>query len=278
MLTRFITRPNIRAIMKELFPNPGGLPKLSIMAPPLTRNFALVGGAFDYFLRFFVSSRWPKCEVRSLTAEKAPTILKLLRQPKKAIRQYELKIKQSISILNDVSEVVGISNAALTACLELAQFEPVVRRAYIPPNLGLIQEEDIADLRCLIEIIDWRNFTPTKQALLNPTFGFGSQMVGGADADLIIDGKLIELKTVKDLKLRRIDLNQVIGYFCLAAIDKNEHEGPDMAIQNICIYYSRYAHFFELDVQEFITPIKLEQLIECFKLEADVSSRVVKIA
>ena len=51
--------------------------------------------------------------------------------------------------------------------------------------------------------------------VLNPTFD-GSRNVGGADADLIANGTLIELKTTRQDKFERIDhLCQLLGYALL---------------------------------------------------------------
>lgn len=52
-------------------------------------------------------------------------------------------------------------------------------------------------------------------ARLNPTF-VGSALVGGADADLIVDRTLIELKTTRQDRFERVDhLYQLLGYVLL---------------------------------------------------------------
>jgi hypothetical protein len=37
---------------------------------------------------------------------------------------------------------------------------------------------------------------------LNPDFGFASKLVGGADADIVLDSTLIDIKTVKAATLK----------------------------------------------------------------------------
>jgi hypothetical protein len=57
-------------------------------------------------------------------------------------------------------------------------------------------------------------------ARLNPTFA-GSAQIGGADADLIVDRTLIELKTTRQDRFERVDhIYQLLGYILL---DYSEH-------------------------------------------------------
>lgn len=55
--------------------------------------------------------------------------------------------------------------------------------------------------------------------IANPTF-LGSSDVGGADADLIVDDRLIEIKTTKRKSLDRVTAYQLVGYLLLDYDDK----------------------------------------------------------
>lgn len=71
-------------------------------------------------------------------------------------------------------------------------------------------------------------------AVLNPTFA-GSRDVGGADADLIVGGCLVDIKaTVNPVPLKPLDLSQVVGY---ALLDYDD----EYAIESIGIYLARQA-------------------------------------
>lgn len=58
----------------------------------------------------------------------------------------------------------------------------------------------MAKLRALLEILRGslsKHFIDSKGCILNPAFGEAAALVGGADADLMIDNTLIDLKTTK---------------------------------------------------------------------------------
>ncbi|MHC5833947.1 MAG: hypothetical protein ACYT04_000000102620, partial [Nostoc sp.] len=77
-------------------------------------------------------------------------------------------------------------------------------------NLESIDNEDIADLRNLINIVQPNLFTSQGRVLLNPDFGPGSLLVKGADADLILDDLLIDVKTTIKFTLERKAFDQLL--------------------------------------------------------------------
>jgi len=99
--------------------------------------------------------------------------------------------------------------------------------------------------------------------VLNPTFS-GSNDVGGADADLIVDRCLIEIKTSKLAKIEPSWLRQLVGYLLLDYTD--EHH-----IQSLGIYMARQGLLFSWTVDEFLyiltgnTEVSLSQLRQEFR-------------
>ncbi|MCD6423792.1 MAG: hypothetical protein J7L42_06735, partial [Elusimicrobia bacterium] len=82
-------------------------------------------------------------------------------------------------------------------------------------NLGNVDEKDVKDLKKLISTVKPEYFKAKKICILNPTFGIASQLVGGADCDLVIDDAIVEIKTTKKLELMRRYFDQLIGYYIL---------------------------------------------------------------
>lgn len=80
--------------------------------------------------------------------------------------------------------------------------------------------------------------------VLNPVFA-GSNDVGGADADLIVDGCLIELKASIDPKIKPDWLWQLAGYLLLD-YDDIYH------MRSLGIYMARQGMRFQWSVEEFI--------------------------
>lgn len=108
---------------------------------------------------------------------------------------------------------------------------------------------NITDLKQLESICDFSIFKPKKKLVLNPTFGAGSRLVGGADADLIVDDTLIDVKVTKELKLTRPYLNQILGYYLLYLIGGVDRH-KDVEIKNIGIYFARHNVLWKVKIEE----------------------------
>jgi len=83
-------------------------------------------------------------------------------------------------------------------------------------------------------------------AELNPAFA-GSHAVGGADADMILGGHLIELKVTKNPRMESTWLYQLLGYFLLDYCDEYNITdlGIYMARQSVRLHWP-VADLFEL--------------------------------
>ncbi len=86
-----------------------------------------------------------------------------------------------------------------------------------------------------------------RPAVLNPTFE-GSSDVGGADADLMVDGCLIELKSGKK-PINSNDIRQVLGYYLLDYEDKRE-------ITSLAIYRTRHGVCHRWSVDDILLRTK----------------------
>jgi len=132
-------------------------------------------------------------------------------------------------------------------------------------DLDNVDEKDITDLRNLIKAVNWDDFKARKICLLNPTFGEASRLVGGADADVVIDDTLIEIKTTKKWELKRDYFNQLIGYYCLYCIGGIDGLPKNRKIKRFGIYFSRYAHLHMLPIGELIDQQRFAKFLRWFK-------------
>ena len=97
-------------------------------------------------------------------------------------------------------------------------------------------EDDVSDLKNLLAVaIDSGLFSPDYAAFLNPTFERGSALVGGADADMILDGMLIDVKTTKHMAFTQDMYNQILGYYALSTFVKM------LNVDMVGIYFSRHG-------------------------------------
>ena len=147
-------------------------------------------------------------------------------------------------------------------CIILALLEEVYRGGLSSnsPLLPILVEEhasvvDLLDIPAAHWISDMRNLSWTfydrfssmlsLPYCLNPTFD-GSNGVGGADADMVIDNTLIDIKTTIRPEIKSDWIWQLLGYVLLDYSDKHE-------ISGIGVYMARQGIFLKWDLDEVIT-------------------------
>lgn len=102
------------------------------------------------------------------------------------------------------------------------------------------------------------------QCFLNPTFDLASELVEGADADVIIDDCLIDIKTTKYLRLKVADLHQVVGYYILCLLSGKSVKRPLGEIRRVGIYFSRHAFLHTLEIEKIIESAAMPQIVKGF--------------
>ncbi len=249
-----------------------------LKAPPLTNNYGTVGTAFDYLMRFYLQyhnkdtfiqrDRW--------VADSSYKMLNnmLSRNPNKEIRTgfHRDKVFKTSTLLKIISDQYEqtksnytkfVSTGQLTDELVsntifLAKLDAFARALIIDQNFDNHNPDDIKDIKSIISLVDNKYFVAKEKCYFNPTFGDGSLLVGGADADLIIDNTLIDIKATKHLKLEREHLNQVLGYYILSLIG-GVNENPDSRpIENIGIYFARHGQLWTIPLVRFGDKQKFE--------------------
>ncbi|MBO9336885.1 MAG: hypothetical protein J7455_19850, partial [Roseiflexus sp.] len=249
-LTSFLERKDVRDRFRQEFAMPGMKVKRELLAPPLSNRYSLVGTAFDYLARFYVKRLNPHAITRRWIAEQVLLDLSWMpiwRQNSQSdttvygfswtpqedyikdkrgtilrLSELEKKVRQIVERARvDYADYLSsgrITDELVESALRLAQIDPIFRLGVVDKNLGDVHKEDMDDLLKLISLIDSQFFKAYCLCLLNPTFGEASSLVGGADADLVIDNAIIDIKTTKNFRLDREDFNQLIGYFVLHEI------------------------------------------------------------
>lgn len=242
-LTTFIKGEQIRDKIDELYDKPDFDLTNEMVAPPIGENPRLVGTAFDYLMRFWLEREAPTAKYNQWVAETA--VYQTLAAVPEMIKNYggsrdydkaERTLSLAKEAYEDFLDTGNVTNKLLQATMDLAKLDGIYRANYYPENLDTYKEENTEDLQNLYEAIPEGEFVTENKVLLNPTFGNASRLVGGADADLIIDDTLIDIKTVKSSRLKRHDWRQLIGYLVLANLD------PDSPrLNGVGLYYSRFG-------------------------------------
>lgn len=262
-LTSFVNEKELRERLKQEFPKPRMLKNKNLLASPLTSNYRLVGTAMDYLIRFYIKSLNPQAIERSWIAES------LLRTWK--TKGFNRLYEQGLFIVTQAREnsesflkTHQLTDELIQSSLFLAKLDSVYRSGKIEENFQAIADDDISDLKNLMKLVEANNFKSKGTVILNPTFGLASNLVGGADADLVIDDLLIDIKTVKEFDLSRETFNQLIGYYALSKIEQIDGAPPQHEINRLGIYFSRHAYLHVIPVEEVIDEQKFPQFLEWF--------------
>lgn len=276
-LTSFIKRPIISGSFKAAIKKPTFKLDKPMLAPPLTKNYALVGTAFDYLLRFYLKRANPNAVTNGWVAEEGVFYLSL---NDKDIHEFAKKCHtDALQHYQNYLQNGVLTDELILDSLRLACIDGAFRGGGERFNVDILRnldERDIADLRQLMSIVQEQDFKSQKACYLNPSFGFASRLVGGADADIIVDDKLIDIKTTKNLKLDLNHLHQLIGYYILLSLGglSDEHRrdlnylDEISEINSLCIYFSRHGYLHTIKIGDLLTPESLSDLVKLFINEA----------
>ncbi len=286
-LTRLLKQRDVRERFKAEFAKPrialSGGDAFATPSPP--KRCALIGTAFDYVARLHVASINRNVSCRTWVAESA--VRKLEEAIKDGRPVFAPEIKRSTRGLLKRARAIAqvgreefercilareVSDGMLASALLLGQLDQYYRCGLLSREFGTANELDLADLRNLLTVLGGppsTNFMASKVCVLNPTFGEASALVGGADADLLIDDTLVELKTTKDLEFSADTFRQLMGYYTLSKIGQISGDvKPKPVIRNIAIYSSRYGVFHKIAVDTLINAETFPKFMLWFKQRA----------
>lgn len=119
--------------------------------------------------------------------------------------------------------------------------------ATLEDQLNLVDErmvDDVVRLAALFAQAQPQFLDPGLAVVCNPTFD-RTEDLGGADADLIVDGTLLDLKTAKRPALDKRTVWQVLGYLLADTSDRHH-------ISSVGWYFARHGLLWELPVGEFL--------------------------
>jgi hypothetical protein len=279
-LTSFLRDKNVKERFRQEFKKPRFSVERDLLAPPLSLRYSLVGTAFDYLLRFYVERLNPDAITTKWIAELAishplsPLLTNVVVDGESdriwftetdQTRKVRQMIEQAKKAYAEYLSFGEVTNSLLKSTLLLAQLDPIYRAGIVDENLGTVHKEDVSDLRKLISIVDPNIFRVRELCLLNPGFGEGSTLVGGADADLVIDDTIIDIKTTKRLELQRRHFDQLVGYYVLHEIGGLGELRPKPDITRVAIYFSRHAYLHVLDLDEIIDTHTFPSFVDWFR-------------
>jgi hypothetical protein len=217
----------------------------------------VTGIAFDYLLRFELERRHAhlKPEASSWVAEVAVKYGRYRNKKSKAFLAQARELHQAY--LGGEACLPELSRC----CTVLAKLDLIYRAGWVDPDLWTPLEGMAAELEALLAVVPFEQLTPKTRLLTNPHFGEASRAVGGADADLILDHRLIDIKTTSEAVVSLDELRQLLGYCLLWSFDgaytgqaAHELHYHPVQLSSVGIYYARYGRLYEFNLGELLVP------------------------
>jgi len=261
-LSSLLQSKEVRGKFNEMINYPKLKRTLEIKAPPITRHYSLVGTAFDYLLRFKLKLINKNASDKTWVAYAGYGRIKEDSLHQQHINAMNI-IEEAEKVYGQYTDGLQVIPELIRSSLYLAKLDIYFRSGVLDEDLKSVEKGDIEDLNNLYKIINPAEWIAKERCLLNPTFGSASAYIGGADADILIDNKLIEVKTVQGFDSYKQFINQLVGYYILNRQDNCQTTG--VTIQKVGLYFSRYASLQEFSIQEIITDKKADELWEWMK-------------
>lgn len=268
-------REKFKEFNKPLFKYPN-----KIYINPTGKNNTLIGQAFDYAFRYYIKLKNQNSNIviieptelifelsynrilKEINSDRlfslvynhpelSQGILKNIDKKTALERLISAKRLADESIHNYLSNG-KLSRKFLQSMFFLANLDIYHRSRNLYSNFDQITNTEINELKKLINSIDVNLFTSNKFIHLNPSFGVASEMIYGADADLIIDDTLVEIKVVKEIKLKQEYFHQLLGYYFLSEIGHINGDEKYGQIKYIGIYFARHKFFWKYPISEIV--------------------------
>lgn len=261
-LITFVGREDVRVQLDRVLPKYERTLDLALLAPPRGAHPGLVGAAFDYACRFEIQRRNRRAREGAWIAEQALARLPIValvsglsrRRAGAMAKEASSRITRARRYLRRYVALTCPTDAnrrtlaAHAVCL--ARLDVIYRIGLLDGALDASSSYEIAEVAELIATIPG-DLGRRGRVMLNPTFGKFSELVGGADADLITNGSLIDIKTTKHPKVEKAMVRQLVGYLILARAAESAG-GRFPQFDKLGIYFSRHGHLWKMSVQDVI--------------------------
>jgi hypothetical protein len=277
-LSHFVTLRDVCDRLKPLRPKPPREIPAPLRIEPLSNHYSVVGTAFDYLLRFELHRRAPHAVAETWVAEHALDLIwkevspgvwigpgswigtDLLGQgpgQDNHLQPKELS-KRARAIVESAKAAVAAHLKRRTPsrsqleeiaahAIRLAKLDSVVRAMRLDPRFEEAEPEDVGDLLLMLDIVPFDKLLHSETLFLNPRFKESSQIVGGADADLIAGDLLVDFKVTKKRGMTVEDLDELFGYYLLARNERHvDSRFPE--IKRVAFYFCRHCYLWVLDV------------------------------
>lgn len=245
-VTSLLKLADVRKQLDRLVPDYPRRISAPLVAPPVTRSYALVGTAFDYALRFELERRCPHVQTKPWVAEAAMNVWQISMMTLTRAETILMNARCDVSTyVKDPAPSVETRATMAAHAIHLAKLDAVYRAAYVDPNMDIAESGDVDDVMRLLDIAPYEELTNPSTLWLNPTFGRYSEIVGGADCDLVSGDRLIDVKVTKNDAILPNYMRQLVSYAILGRGVRND-DPTWPSVRHIGIYFARHGHLWTL--------------------------------
>ncbi|WP_433926246.1 hypothetical protein AB3662_25295 [Sorangium cellulosum] len=272
-VTQLVQRQDVRDTLDRIIPSYSRAQRTAMKVLGSSCNPRLVGTAFDYALRFDVLRRCPQAREQPWVAEAsiqwiegrlarmraagspfglvgAPGALVDSEQLQRIVRRARRRVENARTFLRKHVQRRTCDRAWMIRLaehsLKLARLDAIYRAGYLGDDLFADNAPELREqIISLLEHAAFDALLDGAEVVLNPTFGHYSRVVGGADADLLVGGRLIDLKVCSRDNVERPMVRQLVAYLILAERARREGQ-PLPQIKSLELYFARHAHLWRL--------------------------------
>lgn len=263
-LTNFIKRPRIsKAFGKYATKDrtPGTFKKCPLLVKDALGPRGSAGTSFDYLARFHIARVLRKTEIHVHRRQWISEYVQERLYPNSVEKRlYDIGMNEewheylTSAHFEANAYIAGQGDVRwLALTVQYMAHTDLLRRTQMGFNSHFDACGRVAiELIAMLELFDpVEIFQPKKHVYLNPEFVIADK-VGGADADLIVDDRLIEIKTNTKLNVTKSTLLQLAGYVVLhdlAGIKMSDgvHHEP---LSSVGIYFARHNKFLTIPLSD----------------------------
>jgi hypothetical protein len=274
-LTHFIKRASIRQAFKALaIPErtPAALKRLSLLVPDSGAPHGLAGTAFDFLARYHIAREFRGTAVK-LVRNTFVIDKGLERLGRWDVSCYQ-KRRWTAAVAEAQSEGAAYARGRgdvrrLAGLVQyLARIDVLYRAAWFDQKIRPLPAVTDEILRLLDLFDPVARLSPKAICFLNPIF-VASPKVGGADGDLVVDDRLIDLKTTARPQVSLNNLLQLAGYAALHRMDgivmgRGTYLPP---FQTVGMYFARFGEFVHWRLDELFPGDGFDRFCEVFEAE-----------
>jgi hypothetical protein len=264
-------KPEVRQGFGARLLRPQAKLERGLQAPPLTTNYEMVRGAFDYLLCFLLERLNPQMRAPLWPAERGVELIRLHHRGTGGAEVLTLsghpRALKAAAYLADARrqyrayiQVGRITDNLLVAAHRLAHLDVAVRAA--PDridwtSINYLSPDDATDLRALLQLVDAKIFRTSRACIVRPRLN-AAGLVGGAELDLIVGDCLVGVTMTKE---QRIDVRE---YFSLVAawlllglggLSRDDDSVEQLPVVSVGIYFARFGQLWKVPI-ESIMPSK----------------------